>query len=65
MCSLLKEQDNSFFIYSYIIENQNTSFTVLINTYTIKDNFIYFQTTCIFYNINSIILYTLQDLIKV
>jgi hypothetical protein len=42
MCSLLKKQDNSLFIYSYIIENQDTFLTVLINTCAIKDNFIYF-----------------------
>jgi hypothetical protein len=42
MCSLLKEQDNSLFIYSYIIENQDTFLIILINTYVIKDNFIYF-----------------------
>jgi hypothetical protein len=36
MCSLLKEQNNSFFIYSYIIGNQDTFFIVLINTYVIK-----------------------------
>jgi hypothetical protein len=65
MCSLLKEQDNSLFIYLCIIRNQDTFFTILINTYVIKDNFIYFQTVCILCNINSILLYTLQDLIKV
>jgi hypothetical protein len=59
MCSLLKKQDNSLFIYFCIIENQNTLFTVLINTYVIKGNFIYFQTVCVLYNINSILLYTL------
>jgi hypothetical protein len=42
MCSLLKEQNNSLFIYLYTIENQDTSFIVLINTYVIRDNFIYF-----------------------
>jgi hypothetical protein len=42
MCSLLKEQNNSFFIYFYIIKNQDTFLIVLINTCVIKDNFIYF-----------------------
>jgi hypothetical protein len=65
MCSLLKEQDNSLFTYSYTIENQDTSLIILINTYAIKGNFIYFQTTCVLCNINSITLHTLQDLIKV
>jgi hypothetical protein len=65
MCSLLKEQDNSLFIYSYIIRNQDTPFITLINTYVIKGNFIYFQTARVLYNINSILLHTLQDLIKV
>jgi hypothetical protein len=59
MCSLLEEQDNSFFTYSYTIENQNTSLTVLINTYAIKGNFIYFQTARVLCNINDITLYTL------
>jgi hypothetical protein len=59
MCSLLKEQNNSFFIYSYTIKNQNISFIVLINTYVIKGNFIYFQTIRVLCNINSILLYTL------
>jgi hypothetical protein len=65
MCSLLKEQDNSLFIYSYTIENQDTLLIILINTCVIRDNFIYFQTVYIFYNINSILLHTLQNLIKV
>jgi hypothetical protein len=59
MCSLLKKQNNSLFICSYIIENQDTLFIVLINTYVIKGNFIYFQTACVLCNINSILLYTL------
>jgi hypothetical protein len=59
MCSLLKEQNNSFFIYSCIIKNQDILFIILINTYTIKGNFIYFQTVCVLYNINNIILYIL------
>jgi hypothetical protein len=59
MCSLLKEQDNSFFIYLCIIRNQDTSFIVLINTCVIKGNFIYFQTIYIICNINDILLYTL------
>jgi hypothetical protein len=42
MCSLLKKQDNSLFIYSYIIENQDTSLIILINTCVIRGNFIYF-----------------------
>jgi hypothetical protein len=42
MCFLLKEQNNSFFIYLYTIENQDTLFIILINTYVIKGNFIYF-----------------------
>jgi hypothetical protein len=42
MCSLLKKQDNSLFIYSYIIRNQAILFIILINTYVIKGNFIYF-----------------------
>jgi hypothetical protein len=42
MCSVLKKQDNSLFIYFYTIRNQDTSLTILINTYVIKDNFIYF-----------------------
>jgi hypothetical protein len=42
MCSLLKEQDDSLFTYSYTIENQDTSLTILINTYVIRGNFIYF-----------------------
>jgi hypothetical protein len=42
MCSLLKEQDDSLFTYPYTIENQDTSLIVLINTYVIKGNFIYF-----------------------
>jgi hypothetical protein len=65
MCSLLKKQDNSLFIYSCIIRNQDTFLIVLINTYVIKDNFIYFQTAHVLCNINSILLYTLQNLIKV
>ena len=65
MCSLLKEQDNSLFIYSYTIENQDTFFTVLINTCAIRGNFIYFQTARVLCNINGILLHTLQDLIKV
>jgi hypothetical protein len=65
MCFLLKEQDNSLFTYSYTIGNQDTSFIVLIDTYAIRDNFIYFQTVRVLYNINSITLHTLQDLIKV
>jgi hypothetical protein len=65
MCFLLEEQDNSLFIYSCIIENQDTLLTILINICAIKDNFIYFQTTCVLCNINGILLYTLQDLIKV
>jgi hypothetical protein len=65
MCSLLKKQDNSLFIYSYTIRNQDTFLIVLINTYVIKGNFIYFQTMCVLCNINNITLYILQDLIKV
>jgi hypothetical protein len=65
MCSLLKEQDDSFFIYLCIIGNQDTFLTILINTCVIKDNFIYFQTARVLCNINDITLYTLQDLIKV
>ena len=65
MCSLLKEQDNSLFIYPYTIENQDTSLTILINTYTIKGNFIYFQTAHVLCNINSILLHILQNLIKI
>jgi hypothetical protein len=65
MCSLLKEQNNSFFIYFYTIRNQDTFLIILINTYVIKGNFIYFQTARVFYNINSILLYTLQNLIKI
>jgi hypothetical protein len=42
MCFLLEKQDNSLFIYLCIIENQNTLFTILINTYVIRGNFIYF-----------------------
>jgi hypothetical protein len=42
MCSLLKEQNDSLFIYSYIIRNQDTSLIILINTCVIKGNFIYF-----------------------
>jgi hypothetical protein len=59
MCSLLKEQNNSLFIYLYTIENQDTSFIVLINTYVIRGNFIYFQIACVFYNIKGILLHTL------
>jgi hypothetical protein len=59
MCSLLEEQDNSLFIYLYTIENQDTPLIILINTYAIKGNFIYFQTIYVLCNINSIILYTL------
>jgi hypothetical protein len=59
MCSLLKKQDNSFFIYPYTIENQNTFLITLINTYVIRGNFIYFQTVCVLYNINNITLHTL------
>jgi hypothetical protein len=59
MCSLLKEQDNSLFIYFYTIKNQDTSLIILINTYVIKGNFIYFQTTRVLCNINSILLHTL------
>jgi hypothetical protein len=65
MCSLLKEQDNSLFIYLYTIENQTTFLIILINTCVIKGNFIYFQIVCVFCNINNILLHTLQDLIKV
>jgi hypothetical protein len=42
MCSLLKEQNNSLFTYLYTIGNQDSSFIILINTYAIKGNFIYF-----------------------
>jgi hypothetical protein len=42
MCSLLKEQDDSLFTYLYTIRNQDTLLIILINTYVIKDNFIYF-----------------------
>jgi hypothetical protein len=59
MCSLLKEQDNFLFIYFYIIGNQDTFLIILINTYAIKGNFIYFQTTRVLCNINGITLYTL------
>jgi hypothetical protein len=65
MCFLLKEQDDSLFIYLCTIGNQDTSLIILINTYAIKDNFIYFQTTRVLCNINGILLYTLQNLIKV
>jgi hypothetical protein len=59
MCSLLKKQDDFLFTYLYTIKNQDTPLIVLINTYVIKGNFIYFQTTRVLYNINGIILYTL------
>jgi hypothetical protein len=65
MCSLLKKQDDSLFIYPYTIENQDTLFTALIDTYVIRGNFIYFQTARVLCNINGITLHTLQDLIKV
>jgi hypothetical protein len=59
MYSLLEEQDDSLFIYPCIIGNQDTVLTVLINTYVIKGNFIYFQTTRVLCNIDGILLYTL------
>jgi hypothetical protein len=59
MCSLLKEQNDSLFIYLYTIKNQDTFLIILINTCVIKGNFIYFQTMCVLCNINSILLYTL------
>jgi hypothetical protein len=65
MCSLLEKQDNSFFIYLCTIRNQDTFLIILINTYVIKGNFIYFQTTRVLCNINNIILYILQTLIKI
>jgi hypothetical protein len=65
MCFLLEKQDDSLFIYLCIIENQDTSLTVLIDTCAIEGNFIYFQTARVLCNINSITLYILRDLIKV
>jgi hypothetical protein len=65
MCSLLEEQDDSLFTYPCTIENQDTPLTVLIDTYVIGGNFIYFQTARVLCNIDGITLHTLQDLIEV